>query len=183
METGLFEGSSNTNNRIFGKGRGFPRMFSPTTPCLLDAIRVVLARGPRRNIYIVKALTNLGWMPSDLPDPGHYIDNTLSKCFKKKLLLRPLKGHYQLPSDDARPLQWVNKHLPMLLNNENPDEIKPPVVKTAKSNGQSKSSLSIRTQEPSITFGPFRGRFNFSLFGSKEPMFTVDCEIYPIPPK
>jgi hypothetical protein len=187
MEVNIFEDSSNTKNPVFGKGKGFPRMIEPTTPCLLDAIRIVLAGGTRTNNYIVKAIMSLGWLPEGRKDPLHYMDNVLSQCFKKRLIIRSSPGHYHLPSDDRRPVQWATKYIPALIGSENPDNFKPPVSqpvaqavqKPVKGNGQSKSKLAVRGTEPTINLGPIHGSLHFRWAGSKEPLFTVDFELFP----
>lgn len=172
---------SNTNHKIFGKGKGFPRLYEGK-PCFLDALRILLAGGTRRVADIVSDLNRLGWMPEGLSDPTHYTCNILSTCKKKGLVRRERVGHYRLPVGDVKPVQWVSKHKPELLssNEEGLVVATPVAVKRRRSAPIHRAPITIEgTNGQSQSARRLRGKLDFCWPGTERALFTVKFEIYP----
>lgn len=167
--------SSNTNHKVFGRGRGFPRIYKGK-PCTIDAIRVSLVGGTRKVSEIVATMTQLGWMPEGTSDPVHYICNVLSAGVKKGLVKRERVGHYKLKPGDMKPVHWVSKNKPELLTDEAVVPTEPPEVRRRSRSSQ----LTVTgTNGHSQAAKRLCGKMDFCMPGTERALFTIKFEIYP----
>jgi len=161
---------------------------------------MILAGGPRSIKEIISLLEALDWMPYTKGDKEHYIGNNLSICCGTKAKGndrierdrngdRENFGFYRLRNRDHRLMKWVSENKPELLHSNaldliNASKSKPehkPVSKSTsdKGNGSSKAPLAVSPPEHTLVIGPIKGVFHVSLFGKRDPLFTVDFELFP----
>jgi hypothetical protein len=165
---------SNTRHRVYGRGKGFPRMFNGR-PCVLDAIRIILAGGFSKAENISAELKRLGWIPSSVS--GNYTCNILSASAKKGLIKRERVGYYRLKPGDVKPVNWISKNKPESLDKDSAIVVakslavrrhrSPPPIRIEGNNGQSQSARRLR------------GKLDFCWPGTERALFTVKFEIYP----
>lgn len=165
--------SSNTNHKIFGKGRGFPRIYKGR-PCTIDAIRVALAGGTRKVGGIIATITQLGWMPEGLSNPTNYFSSVLSAGTRKGMIRRDRVGYYKLKPGDTKPIQWASRNKPELLN-EVVVPTDPPEVRRRHS-----SQITVTGSNGSSQVAKrLCGKMDFCMPGTDRSLFTVKFEIYP----
>jgi len=169
---------TNTRHRIYGRGKGFPRMYNGH-PCVLDAIRIILSSGTTKAKDIATGLQGMGCIPGSIRDPLHYVCNILSTSAKKGFIRREKVGFYQLRPGDTKPVHWFSKNQHNL-NTESAIVVtkgpavravkkhrSPPAIRIEGTNGQSQSARRLR------------GKLDFCWPGTERSLFTVKFEIYP----
>ena len=166
---------TNTRHKVYGRGKGFPRMFNGR-PCVLDGIRMILAGGITKASDIATELQGMGCIPESASDPVHYVCNILSACTKKGLIRREKVGYYRLKTGDVKPVTWISKHKPepssetAIVVAKGPSVKKhrsTPAIRVEGSNGQSQTARRLR------------GKLDVCWPGTERPLCTIKFEIYP----
>lgn len=165
---------SNTNHKIFGRGKGFPRMYQGK-PCLLDAVRIILAGGVRSIPDISVRLKGFGWFTEESDNSTHYLSNILSKAVRKNLLRRESKGRYKLKPGDSKPIEWVRANQPDSLD----DDVEVPIEAPAPRRRRHEITLASEGNGSTNGARRLRGKLDFCWPGTERPLFTVKFEIYP----